>query len=90
MNPLGDSIVVVADDEVVKVHVHTNDPGLAIQKALTFGSLSKMKIDNMREEHQERLVKDAEKIAAQQEEEKKNEPRKDYGFVAISVGEGLE
>ena len=78
------------DDEVVKVHVHTNDPGLAIQKALTFGSLSKMKIDNMREEHQERLIKDAEKVAAQQEEEKKNEPRKDYGFVAISVGEGLD
>lgn len=90
LESIGDSIVVVADDEVVKVHVHTNDPGLAIQKALTFGSLSKMKIDNMREEHQERLVKDAEKIAAQQEKEKKNEPRKDYGFVAISVGEGLD
>ena len=90
LESIGDSIVVVADDEVVKVHVHTNQPGLAIQKALTFGSLSKMKIDNMREEHQERLVKDAEKIAAQQEEEKKNEPRKDYGFVAISVGEGLD
>ena len=72
LESIGDSIVVVADDEVVKVHDHTNDPGLAIQKALTFGSLSKMKIDNMRAEHQERLVKDAEKIAAQQEEEKKN------------------
>lgn len=90
LESIGDSIVVVADDEVVKVHVHTNDPGLAIQKALTFGSLSKMKIDNMREEHQERLIKDAEKVAAQQEEEKKNEPRKDYGFIAISVGEGLD
>lgn len=90
LESIGDSIVVVADDEVVKVHVHTNDPGLAIQEALTFGSLSKMKIDNMREEHQERLIKDAEKVAAQQEEEKKNEPRKDYGFVAISVGEGLD
>ncbi len=90
LESIGDSIVVVADDEVVKVHVHTNDPGLAIQKALTFGSLSKMKIDNMREEHQERLIKDAEKVVAQQEEEKKNEPRKDYGFVAISVGEGLD
>ena len=90
LESIGDSIVVVADDEVVKVHVHTNDPGLAIQKALTFGSLSKMKIDNMREEHQERLIKDAEKVAAQQEEEKKNAPRKDYGFVAISVGEGLD
>ena len=90
LESIGDSIVVVADDEVVKVHVHTTDQGLASQKALTFGSLSKMKIDNMREEHQERLIKDAEKVAAQQEEEKKNEPRKDYGFVAISVGEGLD
>ena len=90
LESIGDSIVVVADDEVVKVHVHTNDPGLAIQKALTFGSLSKMKIDNMREEHQERLIKDAEKVVAQQEEEKKNEARKAYGFVAISVGEGLD
>lgn len=89
LESIGDSIVVVADDEVVKVHVHTNDPGLAIQKALTFGSLSKMKIDNMREEHQERLIKDAEKIAKQQAEEKQ-EPAKVYGFVAISVGEGLD
>lgn len=89
LESIGDSIVVVADDEVVKVHVHTNDPGLAIQKALTFGSLSKMKIDNMREEHQERLIKDAEKIAKQQAEEKQ-EPAKGYGFVAISVGEGLD
>ena len=60
MESIGDSIVVVADDEIVKVHVHTNDPGLAIQKALTYGSLSKIKIDNMREEHQEKLIKDAE------------------------------
>ena len=90
LSSIGDSIVCVADDEIVKIHVHTNDPGLAIQKALTYGQLSKMKIDNMREEHQERLIKDAEKVAAQQEEEKKNEPRKDYGFVAISVGEGLD
>jgi hypothetical protein len=66
LESIGDSIVVVADDEIVKTHVHTNDPGLAIQKALTHGSLSKIKIDNMREEHQEKLIKDAEKLAAQQ------------------------
>ena len=86
---IGDSIVCVADDDVVKVHVHTNDPGLAIQKALTFGQLSKMKIDNMREEHQEKLIKDAEKLAAQQAEEKKAQPKKKYGFIAVSVGEGM-
>ncbi|MDO4489790.1 MAG: DAK2 domain-containing protein [Lachnospiraceae bacterium] len=86
---LGDSLVVVADDEIVKVHVHTNDPGLAIQKALTFGSLTRMKIDNMREEHQERLIKDAEKVAAQQAEEKKAEPAKEVGFISVSVGEGF-
>lgn len=67
LESIGDSIVVVADDEVVKTHVHTNDPGLAIQKALTHGSLTKIKIDNMREEHQEKLIKDAEKAAAQAE-----------------------
>ena len=66
LESIGDSIVVVADDEIVKVHVHTNDPGLAIQRALTYGSLSKIKIDNMREEHQEKLIKDAQKIAAEQ------------------------
>ena len=90
---IGDSIVVVADDEITKTHVHTNDPGLAIQKALTFGSLSKIKIDNMREEHQEKLIKDAEKVAEQQEaaatQAKADEPRKDMGFVAVSIGEGM-
>ena len=93
LESIGDSIVCVADDEVVKVHVHTNDPGLAIQKALTFGQLSRMKIDNMREEHQEKLIRDAEKLAKQQQEEaqeaKKNEPRKPMGFVAVSIGAGL-
>ena len=69
LESIGDSIVVVADDEVVKTHVHTNDPGLAIQKALTHGSLTKIKIDNMREEHQEKLIKDAEKAAARQKEQ---------------------
>ena len=77
LSSIGDSIVCVADDDIVKIHVHTNDPGLAIQKALTYGQLSRMKIDNMREEHQERLIKDAEKLAAQQAEAKKAEPRKE-------------
>ena len=93
LESIGDSIVVVADDEIVKTHVHTNDPGLAIQKALTHGSLSKIKIDNMRVEHQEKLIKDAEKLAAQQkaeeEEAKANEPRKDMGFISVSIGEGM-
>ena len=89
LESIGDSVVCVADDDVVKVHVHTNDPGLAIQKALTFGQLSKMKIDNMREEHQEKLIKDAEKLAVQQAEEKKTQPKKKYGFIAVSVGEGM-
>ena len=96
LEELGDSIVVVADEEVVKVHVHTNHPGLAFEKALTYGSLSRMKVDNMREEHQERLIKDAQQVAARQKEEDKKkapkikeEPRKPYGFIAVSVGEGL-
>ena len=93
LESIGDSIVVVADDEIVKTHVHTNDPGLAIQKALTHGSLSKIKIDNMREEHQEKLIKDAEKLAAQQKAEeekaKADEPRKDMGFISVSIGEGM-
>lgn len=90
LSSIGDSIVCVADDDVVKVHVHTNDPGLAIQKALTFGQLSRMKIDNMREEHQEKLIKDAEKLAKMQAEEmEKEEPKKPVGFIAVSIGEGL-
>ena len=98
LESIGDSIVVVADDEITKTHVHTNDPGLAIQKALTFGSLSKIKIDNMREEHQEKLIKEAEKLAAQQESSadltaaeapKADEPRKEIGFIAVSIGEGM-
>ena len=88
LESIGDSIVVVSDEDIVKVHVHTNDPGRAIQKALTYGSLTKMKIDNMREEHQERLIKDAEKAAQEQKKEEK-EPPKEYGFIAVSVGEGL-
>ncbi|HHU74442.1 MAG TPA: DAK2 domain-containing protein [Clostridiales bacterium] len=93
LESIGDSIVVVSDDDIVKVHVHTNDPGLAIQKALTYGSLTSIKIDNMREEHNEKVIKDAMKAAAQREEEKKtveNKPRKKSGFIAVSMGEGLD
>ena len=87
---IGDSIVLVADEDIVKVHVHTNDPGKAISRALTYGALTRMKIDNMREEHQEKLIKDAEKLAAQQaEEEKKKEPKKECGFISVSIGEGI-
>ena len=90
LESIGDSIVVVSDDEVVKVHVHTNDPGLAIQKALTYGSLSNMKIDNMRLEHEEKLFKEAAKAAeAQKQAEKKEEPRKEMGFISVSIGEGV-
>ena len=93
LESIGDSIVCVADDDIVKIHVHTNDPGLAIQKALTYGQLSRMKIDNMREEHQEKLIRDAEKVAAQQAAEsaqkKKKQPRKPVGFIAVSIGEGM-
>ena len=89
----GDSIVVVTDDEVIKVHVHTNDPGVVLSKSLSYGSLSNIKIDNMREEHNEKLIKDAEKLAAQQakdREVKKQETRKDTGFITVSSGEGME
>ena len=101
LESIGDSIVVVADDEIVKTHVHTNDPGLALQKALTFGSLSKIKIDNLREEHQEKLIKDSQKLAAQQKAEEEayeaaqadektnNMPAKKMGFVSVSIGEGM-
>ena len=101
LESIGDSIVVVDDDEIVKTHVHTNDPGLALQKALTFGSLSKIKIDNMREEHQEKLIKDSQKLAAQQKAEEEayeaaqaaektnNMPAKEMGFVSVSIGEGM-
>lgn len=94
LESIGDSIVCVADDEIVKIHVHTNDPGLAIQKGLSYGSLTKMKIDNMREEHHEKVIKEAEKQAALakeqiKKEEKKAEPEKEFGFISVSAGEGL-
>ena len=88
LESIGDSIVCVADDEIVKIHVHTNDPGLAIQKALTYGQLTRMKIDNMREEHEEKLIRDAEKMAEEQKAKEKAE-QKEFGFIAVSIGEGL-
>lgn len=89
LESIGDSIVCVADDDIVKIHVHTNDPGLAIQKALTYGQLSRMKIDNMREEHQEKLIKEAEKLVAEQKAAAPKEPRKSVGFIAVSIGSGM-
>ena len=92
LTSIGDSIVVVSDDEIVKVHVHTNHPGLAFEKGLTYGSLSRMKVDNMREEHEEKLIKDAQRIAEEQkqlEEKKVDMPHKDMGFIAVSIGEGI-
>ena len=91
LESIGDSIVVVADDDVVKVHVHTNDPGLAIQKALKYGALSNMKIDNMRLEHQEKLFKMTE--GTEEKKESTEEPaaeHKEAGFIAVSVGEGID
>ncbi len=90
LNSIGDSIVLVADDEIVKVHVHTNHPGQAFEKGLTYGELSRMKVDNMREEHQEKLIKDAEKLARiQAEEDEAKKPMKEYGFISVSSGDGL-
>ena len=89
LESIGDSIVVVADDDVVKVHVHTNDPGLAIQKALKYGALSNMKIDNMRLEHQEKLFKMSEKQKEEPAEEGSG-PKKDVGFIAVSAGDGIQ
>ncbi len=96
LNGIGDSIVFVPDDEIIKVHVHTNNPGTVLQKALSHGSLSRIKIDNMREEHQEKLFKDSMKLAEEQkkeEEAKKAEEApiemKQFGFVSVSIGDGV-
>ena len=89
LESIGDSIVVVSDDDIVKVHVHTNDPGLAIQRALTYGSLTRMKIDNMREEHHEKIRKEAEKQAAAPKAEKAPVEMKETGFISVSIGEGI-
>ena len=89
LGSIGDSIVVVSDDDIVKVHVHTNDPGLAIQRALTYGSLTRMKIDNMREEHNERVISGAEAAKPENEAPKAPVKRKKDGFVAVSIGAGM-
>lgn len=92
LESIGDSIVCVADEDIVKIHVHTNDPGLAIQKALTYGSLTRMKIDNMREEHNERVIRDADRKSQEQKEAEKQAeemPHKEHGFISVSVGDGL-
>lgn len=93
LESIGDSIVCVADEDLVKVHVHTNHPGQAIERALTYGSLSRLKIDNMREEHEEKLIKDASRIAADQAQaeadRKAVQPRKEMGFISVSIGEGI-
>ncbi|RKI29260.1 DAK2 domain-containing protein [bacterium 1xD8-6] len=89
LQKIGDCVVVVADDDIVKVHVHTNDPGLAIQKALTYGSLTSMKIDNMREEHNEKVIRDAGKAEVGKAGEEPAAPHKEVGFIAVSSGEGL-
>ncbi len=96
LSSIGDSIVCVHDEDIVKVHVHTNDPGLAFQKGLTYGQLTNMKVDNMRIEHHEKLIKDAEKVAAEMKaaDEAKAKAaaeaeRKEAGFIAVSIGEGM-
>ncbi|MCM1157689.1 MAG: DAK2 domain-containing protein [Bacteroidales bacterium] len=99
LESIGDSLVVVSDEEIVKVHVHTNHPGLAFERGLTYGSLTSMKVDNMREEHREKVIMEAEKVAAEQAEERarakaapvgmKQEKQKEYGFISVSVGEGM-
>lgn len=92
LTSIGDSLVVVSDDEIVKVHVHTNHPGLAFEKGLEYGQLTSMKIDNMREEHREKVIMEQDREIAkqrEQDEERKDEPKKPFGFVAVSVGEGL-
>lgn len=94
LESIGDSIVVVSDDDIVKVHVHTNDPGLAIQRALMYGSLTKMKIDNMREEHNEKVILEAERQATSFSVKAASAvesaaPRKPAGFVAVSIGDGI-
>ena len=89
LTSIGDSLVVVSDDEIVKVHVHTNHPGLAFEKGLEYGSLTSMKVDNMREEHKEKVIHEQDRKKAAEQEAAKAEPKKPFGFVAVSVGEGL-
>ena len=94
LETIGDSIVVVADDEIVKVHVHTNDPGLAMQRGLTYGSLTTIIIENMKLERDEKIsaLKEKEMQSAgipEEKEEKPAEPPKEMGFISVSIGEGI-
>ena len=94
LESIGDSIVCVAFDGIVKIHVHTNHPGQAFEKGLTYGYLSNMKVDNMRLEHNERLMTSADKEEAEKQEEvrrkKQEKPSKECGFIAVSMGDGLK
>ena len=93
LSGIGDSIVCFSDEDLIKVHVHTNHPGEAFEKGLTMGYLSKMKIDNMRLEHHEVLIQDASRIAAMEkleEEQAEKKEHKTFGFIAVCSGEGLE
>lgn len=97
LESIGNSIVIVSDDEMVKVHVHTNHPGLAFEEGLKYGSLSRMKVDNMREEHEERLIANASKVAGDNKETEHKEEAEEaeeivnekYGFISVSAGDGL-
>jgi DAK2 domain fusion protein YloV len=101
LESIGDSIVVVADDEIVKVHVHTNDPGLAMQRGLTYGSLTTIIIENMKLERDEKIsalkekemqsetIEDVEKQLKGEEASKEQEPPKEMGFISVSIGDGI-
>ena len=92
IEPLGDSMIVVGYDDVIKVHIHTNDPGLVLSKAVAVGELSKIKIDNMREEHREVLMSKEEYAKGQTEEAEEEEvtvEKKKYAFVSVAMGEGI-
>lgn len=100
LESIGNSIVIVSDDEIVKVHVHTNHPGLAFEEGLKYGSLTKMKVDNMREEHHERVIANASRIANEEQardttpvteepEDAEVIENTKYGFISVSAGDGL-
>ena len=95
IEPLGDSMIVVGYDDVIKVHIHTNDPGLVLSKAVAIGELSKIKIDNMREEHRELLLDSKDKAKAEEEKVKEIEEtvseteNKKYGFITVAMGDGI-
>ena len=89
IEPLGDSMIVVGYDDVIKVHIHTNDPGLVLSKAVALGELSKIKIDNMREEHREVLMSKEEYATSKIEEDEEAVEKKKYAFISVAMGEGI-